>query len=358
MLERFKVPEPDRVYVAVDRMRAATESIFEKMGLATDDAVLATDVLMTNDLRGVESHGVSNMLRSYVAGYQRGRLDPRPEIKIERESETTATMDGGGGLGLHIAPKAMEIAISKAERFGMGAVCVHNVGHMGGCGYHAMLALDHDMIGVAMTSSGIPSMVPTFGAEPRFGTNPLAWAAPAETMPPFVFDVATTQVANNKMRLAARLGAKIEPGWIARPDGTPIMEAVDLPENYHMLPIGGTRENGSHKGYGLAAVVDIMCSVLSGLGAGFIALTPGYHLAAYKIEAFTDVAKFKRDMDALLEGLAKTPPAPGHERVLYPGLLEAEDTEQRLAEGIPYHREVIEWFQSIGAELDLDFDFK
>ena len=357
MLERFKVPEADRVYVSADDMRPATESIFLKMELSPDDAALATDVLIQNDLRGVETHGVSNMLRSYVARYREGELNPRPQISIERSSDTTATVDGDGGLGLHVAPKAMEIAIEKAQRFGMGAVCVHNVGHMGGAGYHAMLALEHDMIGVAMSSSGALSMLPTFGAEPRFGTNPLAWAAPAQRMPPFVFDVGTTQVANNKMRLARRVGAKIAPGWIAEMDGTPIMEEVDLPDQYYMLPFGGTREMGSHKGYGFAAVVDILCSVLSGMGPGFVALRPGFHLMAYRIDAFTDVEQFKADMDELLEGLANTPPAPGHDRVFYPGQPEAEEMEKRLAGGIPYHREVIDWFGQIEGELGLDFAF-
>ena len=357
MLERFKVPEADRVYVSADDVRPATESIFLKMELSPDDATVATDVLIQNDLRGVETHGVSNMLRSYVVSYREGRLNPHPQIRVDRSSDTTATVDGDGGLGLHVAPKAMEIAIEKAQRFGMGAVGVHNVGHMGGAGYHAMLPLEHDMIGVAMSSSGAMAMLPTFGAEPRFGTNPLAWAAPAQRMPPFVFDVGTTQVAANKMRLARRVGAKIAPGWIAEMDGTPIMEEVDLPDQYYMLPFGGTREMGSHKGYGFAAVVDILCSALTGIGPGFVAVQPGFHLMAYRIDAFTDVEKFKADMDTFLEGLANTPPAPGHDRVFYHGQPEAEETEKRLAEGIPYHREVIDWFGQIEDELGLDFAF-
>jgi len=358
MLERFKVPEADRVYVRHESARDATESIFLKMGLSPEDAALATDVLITNDLRGIETHGVSNMLRDYVAKYRAGDLNPRPKVKVERESQTTAVLNGDGGLGLHIAPGAMDIAVEKADEFGLGAVCVHNVGHMGGSGYHAMRAAEHDMIGVAMTTSGAAlRMVPTFASKPMFGTNPIAYAAPANRMPPFLFDVGTTQIAANKLRLAQRVGATMAPGWIARPDGTPIMEETDLPDEYYLLPLGGTREQGSHKGYGFAAVIDILGSTLTGLGPGFIALTPGYHLMAYKIAAFTDVDKFKADMDVFLEGLAGTPPAPGHERVVYPGLLEAEETQQRLEQGIPYHREVVGWFRQIESELGLHFDF-
>ena len=357
MLERFKVPEKDRVYVDADEMRSATEAIFLAMGLSDEDAVLSADVLMTNDLRGVETHGVSNTLRGYVGRYRDGGMNPTPEITIERESDSTAVLDGGGGLGLHVAPRAMDMAVEKARKFGMGAVCVHNVGHMGGSGYHAMRASNQDMIGVAMTTSGSLSTVPTFGGEPKFGTNPIAYAVPAGEMPNFVFDVGTSQIAGNKVRLLERIGAGIMPGWLAEPDGTPIMEEGPLPDSHHMLPIGGTREQGSHKGYGFTAVIDILASTLTGIGPGFLALTPGFHLTAYNIDSFTDLAKFKSDMDDFLTALVETPPAPPHERVVYAGLLEAEETEKRTAEGIPYHSEVIGWFRTIEVELGLDFSF-
>jgi LDH2 family malate/lactate/ureidoglycolate dehydrogenase len=357
VLERFKVPEKDRVYVTIEEMRPATEAIFLAMGLSDDDAMLAADVLMKNDLRGVETHGVSNMLRNYVKLYQDGKLNPTPTITVERESDATAVIDGGGGIGLHVAPRAMDMAVEKAREFGMGSVCVHNVGHMGGSGYHAMRASDQDMIGVAMTTSGSLSTVPTFGGEPMFGTNPIAYAAPADKMPDFVFDVGTSQIAGNKVRLMERIGAEILPGWLAMPDGTPIMEEGPLPSEHHMLPIGGTREQGSHKGYGFTAVIDILGSTLTGIGPGFLALTPGFHLTAYNVDSFTDLAKFKSDMDEFLTALVDTPPAPPHERVVYAGLLEAEETDKRTAEGIPYHKEVIGWFQKIETELALNFSF-
>lgn len=357
MLERFKVPEADQVVVPEPQVREATHAIFEAMGLSADNATSATDVLMFNDLRGVETHGVSNMLRSYVAGYRTGSLNAQPEITTTRETETTALIDGGGALGLHVAPLAMDIAVDKAAKYGLGAVNVTGVGHMGGTGYHAMRAIPHDMIGVAMSSSGRVVTVPTWGAEPRLGTNPLAWAAPAGEMPPFMLDIGTTQIANNKLRLARRVGAQVEPGWLAQMDGSPIMERVDVPEESYMLPLGGTRENGSHKGYGLGAIVDIMSSSLSGLGPNFLNPVPGFHLLAYRIDAFIDVADFKANMDNFLRGLAETKPAPGHSRVVYPGLLEAEEEAVRREQGIPYHSEVIEWFSTIEDELGLDFSF-
>jgi len=359
MLERFFVPEKDRVYVKQERMRAATETIFKKMGLSDTDAALSADVLMLSDLRGCETHGVSNMLRLYVQQYGTGELNPRPNVRVVRDADAVATIDSDRGLGLHVAPKAMELAIEKADKFGAASVCVANGRHLGMLAYHAMLPLDHDMIGVCTIAGNPLSMVPTFGAEKRFATNPWAWAAPARKMPPFVFDVATTQVAGNKLRLADRVGAMLEPGWITRPDGDPIMEETNLPPRgqYHMLPVGGTREQGSHKGYGLAAIADIMAETLSGNGPGFLNPgTMGHFVSAYKIDAFTDAEAFKDNMDAFLEGLANTPPAPGHERVYYAGLPEHEETQKRLAEGIPYHREVIQWFLATRDELDLEFE--
>ncbi|MBI4218651.1 MAG: Ldh family oxidoreductase [Chloroflexi bacterium] len=356
MLERFKVPEKDRVYVRQERVRAATEAIFRKMGLDEAGARQSTDVLITNDLRAVETHGVSNMLRRYVQQYSDGSQNPRPRVRATRETGTTATLDGDGGLGIHVGPDAMRLAIAKAKQHGMGAVSMFNSGHLGGCGYHAMLAAEDDMIGLCMTGGGGASMVPTFGAEPRLGTNPIAWAAPARKQPPFLFDVASTQIANNKIGLARRLGVKLEPGWITRPDGTPVLEETSVPEKYYMLPFGGTRENGSHKGYGFGAVVDIMCATLSGVGPGFISKKGGHFFCAFRIDAFTDPEKFKDDMDAFLAGLAATKPAPGHERVLYPGLTEGEETAKRMRDGIPYHREVVEWYQSIGAELGIPIE--
>ena len=357
MLDRFKVPEEDRVYVEESAVRAATEAIFTSIGLDEANAKRSTDVLIRNDLWGVETHGVSNMLRSYIASYRSGALDPRPKIVTERETPTTAVLDGGKGLGLHIAPTAMEMAIDKARATGMGAVSVHNVGHMGGAGYHAAMALDHDMIGLAMSTSGRAIVLPTWGAEPRLGTSPIAWAVPAGEMPPFVFDIGTSQIAQNKMRLAKRVGARIAPGWIARMDGTPVMEEVDFPDEYYLLPFGGTREMGSHKGYGLGSVVDILSSTLSGLGPSFLDPGPGFFLQAMRIDAFIDVAKFKADMDTFLRGLAETRPAPGETRVVYAGLLEAEEEARRRETGIPYHTEVIEWFRTVEREMGLDFSF-
>ena len=280
-----------------------------------------------------------------------------------RETPATANIDSDRGLGVIVVPKAMEIAIEKARNVGVGMVTISNGRHLGMASYHAMMALEHDMIGTCMTSCP-PSVLPTFGAEPRLGTNPIALAAPADKEPPFVFDAATSTVAGNKLGLARRLEHDLMAGWVGDAEGTPIMEEVPPPvpgyegrATSFLLPVGSTRELGSHKGYGFACIVDILGGVLSGGGYGVSPGRPnfGHYVAAYSIEAFMDTAEFKRTMDEWIHMLESTKPAKGHDRVLYPGRPEAESEIDRTANGIPFHPEVIEWFRDICGELDIPY---
>ena len=361
MLDRFKVPEDARVYVAAESMRRVTEAVFRHQGLDEDDASSSADVLLMNDLRGIETHGVSNGLRRYVAEYAAARLNPRPSFNTIRESKTTMTVDADGALGIHVGPWAMQHAIDRAREYGIGAVAAFNSGHLAGCGYYAMMAAEQGMIGHCMTAGGSLQTVPPGGSRPVMGTNPMAWAAPGKSMPPFLFDVATTQVAGNKIELARRTGASILPGWITDLEGNPIMDDVPAPDSgtYHMLHIGGTRENGSHKGFGLALMNEIICNELTGLGPGPLLGRPGGHFfQAYDIGAFTDPEKFKQDMDDLLTYIAEVPPAKGSDRVVYAGVLEDEEFRKRSKQGIPYHTEVIEWFESYCGEVGISCEFE
>jgi L-2-hydroxycarboxylate dehydrogenase (NAD+) len=358
MLAIFRVKEGDAVRVKADDLRRVVQAIFEHLGATTDDSALAADVLVTADVRGVDSHGVSNMLRSYVAGIRAGRINPRPEWKVIRERASAATIDCDKGLGVMVAPKAMAIAIEKARQTGFGAVTMRNANHSGMASYHAMLALPHDMIGMCLTAAG-PQVLPTHGAVPRLGTNPIAVAAPAREMHPFVFDVATSVVAANKLNLARRLGANIPANFLADMEGRVISEEGPLPEQYQLLPFAGTRELGSHKGYGLAMVIEIMCSILAGaVPSGFSGRGPANHfVAAYNIDAFTDVDEFKDRMDWWLREMEATPPAPGYDRVMTPGQEEAEMEIERGLKGIPLHTEVVSWLESICDELAIPKDF-
>jgi LDH2 family malate/lactate/ureidoglycolate dehydrogenase len=270
-----------------------------------------------------------------------------------REAAAVATLDSDAGLGLAVGPQAMELAMDKAAACGIGAVSVTHGRHFGAAAYHAALALERDMIGVAMTMGGV-EMVPTFGAEPRLGLNPIAVAAPTRHEIPFVFVASLSSVAGNKIAIARRLGAVIPGGWIARADGAPILERGPVPDApFRLLPAGGTHEGGSHKAYGLAVAVDILSGILSGNPPGFARVRGdvSHHFLAYRIDAFTDVGRFKTEMDAFMRGLRETPPAPGEERVLYAGLPEAETLRERTAHGIPYHRDVVDWFRAQAREL-------
>ena len=354
MLEQFKVSHDDAEFVQGDDLKKTVAGIFEKLGVNSVDALLAADVQVLADLRGVDSHGVSNMLKSYITGYQEGSINPRPNWKVVRETPSTATVDSDKGLGTIITPKAMDIAIQKAKNVGVGMVTIGNARHLGMASYHAMLALPHDMIGICMTSCP-PQVLPTFGAEPRLGTNPIAIAVPAKNEPPFVFDVATSSVAVNKIRIAARLGAEIPGGWMAREDGSPIMESGLAPEKFTLLPLGADREGGSHKGYGFSCMVDILAGVLTGFGYGAVPGRPnfGHMVAAYSIDAFTDVEPFKAEMDEWLQMMKSTKPAPGHDRVLVAGQPEAEVEVVRRDEGIPLHPDVADWIRDTCGEMSV-----
>ncbi len=356
ILERFKVPQKDQVLVSEAALRRTVTQIFEKLGVSPDDAAEGADVLTMTDLRGVETHGVSNMLRAYVRDYKAGKLDPRPGWRVVRESPGTAVIDAERRLGIIVGPKAMRMAMDKARNVGVGVVTVYNSGHFGAIGHYAMQAALQNMVGVCFTGAGL-SVVPTFAAKPLLGTNPIALAAPARHEAPMLFDAATSAIAGNKIRLAMRVGSPLLPGWVTDKDGHPIMEekpVFDRDEIYQ-APLGGTREQGSHKGYGFALMAEVLSTLLA--GALPTMLVPGSgsknHFAAYNIEAFTDLEQFKSTMDDMLKTLRTAQPAPGQERVLYPGLSEAEEVQARRANGIPLHKEVLQWFAECTSELSL-----
>src|SRR5882672_9648247 len=356
ILERFKVPVKDQVFVSEAALRKTVTQIFEKLGLTPEDATEGADVLTMTDLRGVETHGVSNMLRAYVRDYKAGKLDPKPGWRIVRQTPGTAVIDAEKRLGIIVGPKAMRLAVEKARTVGVGAVTVHNAGHFGAIGHYAMQAAAQDMVGVCFTGAGL-SVVPTFASKPLLGTNPIALAAPARHEAPMLFDAATSAIAGNKIRLAIRVASPLLPGWVTDKDGVPIMEEKPVfdRDEYYQLPLGGTREQGSHKGYGFALMAEVLSTVLSGALPTMLAPGGGSknHFAAYNIEAFTDVEQFKDTMDRMLETLRTAPPAPGQDRVLYPGLSESEETDARRANGIPLHKEVLQWFAQCTSELGI-----
>jgi len=355
MLERFKVPTQDQVRVSHESLHRTVAAIFEKMGETPEDASVAADILVTADLRGVESHGVSNMMPYYIKYYENGTIKARPEWRIVRELPGTATIDADRGLVIILGPRAMQMAIDKAKKVGVGVVTIKNAGHSGALGSHAILAAEQDMVGVVMSAGGL-RVSPTFARESLLGTNPIAVAAPARNEVPLLFDAAMCSVAVNKIRLAQRVGATLAPGWIADKDGGPLMEESPAPEEdtYSLLPLGGNREQGSHKGYGLALMVETLTTLISGAMPTLLGESQHiskHHFAAYNIEAFTDLEVFKDNMDQFLSALKNAETAPGQDRVIYPGIPEHEDERDRRVNGIPLHEEVVRWFEDTASEF-------
>ncbi len=355
MLETFHVPEELEIRVPVNDMRWTTERLLEAGGMSATDAAQTADVLMYADLRGIDTHGVSNMLRSYLKQLIDGSTNPTPEWKIVRDNKATCLIDGDGGHGMVVSPAGMREAIERASRFGIGAVSVVNCRHLGPCSYYAQMAVEHDMLGMTTTSGGV-AMVPTFGTQPLLGLNALAFAAPTTTHPPFVYDASPSVVAGNKIYLARRLGQKVLAGWITDEHGNPIMEESEIPEKYMMLPLGSTREGGSQKGYSLSVMSEILTTVLTATGAGPRRRGGAvHHFVAWDISGFSDPDEFKADLDQYLTDLLECPTVSGEGQVLYSGYPEAKTTIERTEKGIPYHPEVIDWFREATTEHGVEW---
>jgi L-2-hydroxycarboxylate dehydrogenase (NAD+) len=334
---------------------------YEKLGVTTGDAEIAAGVLVAADLRGVDTHGVIrfNPQAWYVKWLTEGSMTARPQIEIVSESASTALIDGDRGMGMVIGHRAMEIAIRKAKESGIGMVAVRNSRHYGMSAYYAMLALPHDMIGIAMTNAS-RQVVPTFGREARFGTNPMCFAVPAEKELPFVLDMATTTAAAGKLELAARQGKSIPAGWALNEQAEATLDPRMAQTARRLLPLGGSREGGNHKGYGLAIVVEILCGVLTGTMTALNADQDprGHFFGAIRVDTFRPVDEFKRDMDRLIRELKSTPPIEGQERVYVAGEIEFETAEERAERGIPLLPSVLKGLREVAEQLSVPYDLE
>lgn len=343
-----------------------TLSVLKSIGCPDDEAALAAEVLLSADLRGIDSHGVAR-LSGYVRLWEAKRINPRPNIRVVHETPSTAVVDGDSGLGLVVGPKAMEIAMEKARLAGTGWVSVRNSNHFGIAGYHAMKGLTQDMIGMAMTNAS-PLVAPTFSTERLLGTNPIAVAIPAGKQPPFVADFATTTAANGKLEILQRKGSDAPAGWIQKKNGAPTTDPHALKDGGALLPLGSDREHGSHKGYCLGAWVDIFSAVLSGANYGpwvppFVSfLAPpadpvgtgiGHFFGALRVDAFRPAQEFKEHMDNWITRFRSAKPVDGEERVLIPGDPERQIEQERIKRGIPINKNVVEDLKALGVRLGI-----
>ncbi|WP_100629345.1 Ldh family oxidoreductase [Algoriphagus formosus] len=343
-----------------------TKNILLKIGCSELHAQQGAEVLLSADMRGVDSHGVAR-LSGYVRLWEKGRINSNPNIRITHETPSTAVVDGDGGLGLVVAPYAMNVAIEKASKAGTGWVSVKNSNHYGIAGYHAMMALEHDMIGISLTNAS-PLVSPTFSKERLLGTNPISVAIPAKEEPPFVADMATTTAANGKLEILQRKGNPAPMGWVQDKEGKPTNSSNGVKDGGALLPLGGDREHGSHKGYALGSIVDIFSAVLSGANYGpwvppFVAfLEPdpnpvgegiGHFFGAMRVDAFRPADEFKSHMDNWIKRFRSAETTPGNNRVLIPGDPERELEAIRAKEGIPLLDPVVEDLTSLGEKFGI-----
>ena len=341
------------------------------MGCSPEDAKMATDVFIAAELRGYSSHGMIR-IKDYFQLWEANRINVDPNVQIVHESPSTAVVDADGAIGMIAATKSMHIAIEKAKTAGTGWVSTRGSNHFGIAGFYSMMALKHDMIGICMTIAN-PLVAPTFSVSQMLGTNPIAVAVPAGIHPPFVADFSTTPIARGKLAVAAKMGESVPLGYVQDSEGKPSTNPDILKEGGSMLTLGGTREQGGHKGYCMSAVVDIFSAVLSGANFGpfcppSVAYLPvkdqkvgegtGHFFGAMRIDAFQKPEQFKSQMDKWIETFRAAKPAKGHDRVMIPGDPERENEERISKEGInvlgPVQKEMKEIADALGLSFDLD----
>lgn len=327
------------VAVDVSLLQEQIGAILRQWGMSEEHIAISVKHISYADLHGIDSHGCS-MLLHYYRRLSSGAITVTPRIELVREGSTTALIDGGGGLGHVPADMAMNVAISKCRAAGVGVVAVRNSGHFGAAGAYAEMAAQRGFIGFAMTNVGTPALVPTHGSTAMLGTNPIAFAAPARSNRPFLLDMATTIVPVGRVAMARRRGRSIPSGWAYGRRGQTTRNPDVAIAQRRMAPLGGTPEMGSYKGYGLAAMVEILASVLSGtcetgdgVGHFFLALDP---------ELFTSAAAFGDNLDSLLDRLRSTEPVSPGAKVRVAGDPEYEAAEHNLRNGILLTRSVIE----------------
>ena len=347
------------------------ERVFGSLDLSSQDARTVAEVLVSADLRGIDSHGVAR-LRRYVRGLKDGIMVPRPRISLLHETPVSARLDGGAALGQVAGKRGMEIAIAKAKASGIGFVAVQNSNHFGIAGYYSQMALNHDLIGIALTNS-TPDVVPTYGREVMLGTNPISVAVPAGDERPFVLDMSTAVITSGKLESYTRMGRKIPPGWAVDEKGGACDDPARVYANMRgklgggLLPLGGGGEEfGGHKGYGLGMLVDIFSGVLSG-SANTTLLYPktpegrplpsrvGHFFGALRVDSFRPLNEFKSDMDDMIRRLKNSAKAEGRERIFIHGEKEFELEEKYRRDGIPLYFKVFEDLQAVADEEGIPF---
>jgi len=334
----------------------------QNAGIPEEDAKISADLLVRTDLRGIDSHGVAN-LDWYVDLIKTGDINVKPDIKVFSQAPATAVMDGDQGFGFIVGRLAMAEAMNRAEKTGAGFVAVRNSTHYGAGGVYSMMALPRDMIGISMTTGGLHMVVPG-GNDIGCGNNVMSIAAPTKKGFPFVLDMASTVVAFGKVEIALRKGVAMPEGWGINREGNPMTDPAHfIQEHGLLLPLGGTTERGSYKGFGLAVAIDILTSILSGAAPTCMPLeepnterAENHFFGALRIDSFIPISQFKEAMDGMIkifEGLSRSE---GVDRITLAGQIEYEKEKERRASGIPLHPKVLASLQKVAKELDIEYE--
>lgn len=361
--------EPTYINFSSDYLRNFTIEVFKHFGVPAKDAETASDVLALADLRGIDSHGVARLL-TYVDMLQNGRINPNPAIKVIRSKHSVATVDGDNGLGLVVGPFANQIAIEKAQQHGSGWVAVCHTNHFGIGSYYTLQANEHDLIGMAMTNS-TKLVAPFNGRDRMLGTNPIAISFPVESEKPVVIDLATSAAAFGKIEIARRKKISIPSGWVIDSLGLPSTNPEAMFAGGALVPLGSDADHGGHKGYALAAMVDILTCVLSGANWGpfappfalrqeiperSVGKGIGHFFGAMDIDGFIDLQEFKNMMKEWVTVYRNARPAPNAEKVLVPGDPEHTHESIRSVSGIPVIEAVVSDLQTIASRTGIPFE--
>jgi L-2-hydroxycarboxylate dehydrogenase (NAD+) len=356
------------IHIPVAVVRDFMFDVFRGLGVPEDDARICTDVLITSDLQGIETHGVSRLMY-YYDRIKAGIQATHTQVEVISETETTAVVDGHNGMGHVIAHRSMRLAMDKARRYGLGAVAVRHSSHFGIAGYYPAMAVKEGMIGLTMTNAR-PAIAPTFGTEPMLGTNPIAFAAPSDLPFPFSFDGATSITQRGKIEVAARVDKPIPEGWVIDPDGQPLCDPgrilADLGAGTAaLLPLGGVGElMAGYKGYDLATMVEILSASLCGgmFMKDLLGFAPdgsrrpymlGHLFLAIDIEHFIPLATSRRITGQIMRALQASRRAPGQDRIYVGGEKEYELEKLRLEQGIPVNHNLRRELQTMRDDLQI-----
>jgi L-2-hydroxycarboxylate dehydrogenase (NAD+) len=357
------------IWYDFDSVEAFMVDVFGKYGVPEADARLCAEVLITADKRGIDSHGVGRLKPIYIDRIKAGQINPVTKIDVIREGPTTAVLDANNGMGQVVSAMANGMAIDKAKTHGLGMVVVRNSNHYGIAGYYTCKAAERGCIGYSGTNAR-PSIAPTFGVENMLGTNPMTWSMPTDEAFPFSIDCATSVTQRGKIEVYARKGKAMPPGWVIGQDGGTRTDAAAVLDELvagtaALAPVGGIGEDGGgYKGYDWATVIEILSSALQqgaflkGLlgfdGAG--KRQPyklGHFFMAIDIEAFTDLASFKKTAGDICRALRASRKAPGADRIWTAGEKEWDAWLERKDRGVPFDATERAEFDELKAELKL-----